>query len=128
MKWTQEQIDEKAAALFECGMGFGVAWDLQKEVDKEYWRKKVLAAQMPISEVTSEEWLSAAKSTHPTDGNLTALEITNRVIARRNGPPKPDLRERIIDAIDDVLTEDTGNGKAYGLADRILAIVKEETK
>ncbi len=50
MKWTQEQIDEKAKELFEGGMGFGLAWDLQKEADKEYWRKKVLAAQMPIAE------------------------------------------------------------------------------
>ncbi len=62
MTWTQEQIDEaaaKARAAYVSGnANKSSPWCNLLDADKQYWRNVVLAAQMPIAEVTSEEWLS----------------------------------------------------------------------
>ena len=135
MTWTQEQIDEAAKRAYVAYNG--ASWEVVSEGRQEFWRNVVLAAQMPIAEIDGEEWNDAAKSLRAQDGIVIhhGLATANELIARRNAPPKPDLREKIAkrqyEAFDvgGPLTweEVTPGVRNHWLrhADRILAIVKE---
>ncbi len=120
MTWTQEQIDEAAKRVAQI-IYPPPAWESLYETGKEHCRAIVLAAQMPIAEVTDTEFAFA-----DADGNKYGLrECLNRFIARRNARPKPDLRERIAGTLEAWMnTSSVVTSKE--VADRILAIVKEQ--
>lgn len=123
MTWTQEQIDEKAKQLFENGMGFGFAWEGKSELDKQSWREHVIAAQMPIAPIADEEMYEVLQDTAYASISEQFVVAANKVIARRNAPPKPDLRSRAKGVIEAVLR---GELTASEGTDGILAIVKEQ--
>jgi len=109
MTWTQGQIDEAAKRSQE---------EFRSGSNQDgVWHRIVLAAQLPIAPVTDSEWREAAGNS----GVVTRREVDHIIIARRNAPPKPDLRERIV-------AELRGRSQYFigELADRILAIVKEQ--
>ncbi len=117
-KWTQEQIDEAAKRTRDAYVD--AKWSYSQNENFEYWRKVVLAAQMPIAPIADEEMYEVLQDTPYASISEQFIVAANKVIARRNAPPKPDLLDRIIEELTDY------NGAVVDVAKRILAIVKEQ--